>query len=99
MSYDTNSVTTRLFFISTFINLLTCDPPVIDPNHLKNNPNCGEVPEKMESRIANAKESDVHYPWVINVVREFKKEVIYMCGGAIINQRYYFCAVMIPVFQ
>ena len=90
MSHATNSVLTRFLFISIFINLLTCDPPVIDPNHLKNNPNCGEVPEKMESRIANAKESDVHYPWVINVVRKFKEEVIYMCGGAIINQRYIF---------
>ena len=43
---------------------------VIDKDHLKSNPECGYLPEKTKnahgsSRIANAQESDQHYPWMV----------------------------------
>ena len=65
----------------------------IDKDHLKSNPECGYLPEKASSqpassRIANAEQSDQHYPWVIlttrrNIHIEHGRE---NCGGAIITQ-------------
>ena len=47
---------------------------VIDKDHSKRNPECGYLPDKTKnthgsSRIANAEESDQHYPWMILITR------------------------------
>ena len=62
----------------------------IDSDHLKQVPTCGEIPKKVSSRITNAKDSDVHFPWVVRVQREFEaKEGVWigMCGGTILNEK------------
>ena len=65
----------------------------IDKDHLKSNPECGYLPEKQSrlpasSRIANAEQSDQHYPWVILITRRniHIEEGRENCGGAIITQ-------------
>ena len=47
----------------------------LDERHLQTNTECGYLPEKpknlpISSRISNAEEANVHYPWVIKVIRE-----------------------------
>ena len=65
---------------------------VIDKDHLKRNPECGYLPEKTKnahssSRIANAEESDQHYPWMILIKRDNAIDKNSgNCGGAIISQ-------------
>ena len=65
---------------------------VIDKDHLKSNPECGYLPEKTKnahgsSRIANAEESDRHYPWMILIKRDNAVDKNSgNCGGAIISQ-------------
>ena len=63
---------------------------------------CGEIPKTASSRITNAEDSDVHYPWVVRVIREFEKEggniTVFpteggnfyeeLCGGTILNEKY-----------
>ena len=66
----------------------------IDEDHLRRNPECGYLPAKTgnvppSSRIANAKEADQHYPWMI-LLRKTNRHInngdIDLCGGAIITQ-------------
>ena len=50
---------------------------------------CGLLPQQEASsgRISNAKESDVHYPWVVRVSRTFTRGDFYhrgFCSGTII---------------
>ena len=64
---------------------------VIDKDHLKSNPECGYLPEKTKnahgsSRIANAQESDQHYPWMILLTNNNAMRKSWKCGGAIISQ-------------
>ena len=63
----------------------------IDKDHLSSNPECGYVPETpnrlpLSSRISNAEESDIHYPWVILVERQNAAIPTWKCGGSIITQ-------------
>ena len=43
------------------------------------------------SRITNAEDSDVHFPWVVSVKREFEYEEDEFfegfCGGTILNEK------------
>ena len=51
---------------------------------------CGDIPKDDSSRITNAEDSDVHYPWVVRVQREFETEteiVKELCGGTILNEK------------
>ena len=64
---------------------------VIDKDHLKSNPECGYLPSKTKnahgsSRIANAEESDQHYPWTILITNNNAVQTSGECGGAIISQ-------------
>ena len=69
---------------------------IIDKDHLKSSPECGYLPDKTKnahgsSRIANARESDQHYPWMILIKRDNAVDKISgigasYCGGAIISQ-------------
>ena len=48
--------------------------------------------EASSSRISNAKESDIHFPWVVRVERTFTGDTYTFngrCSGTIINDRYY----------
>ena len=65
----------------------------IDDDHRQNNPECGYLPDEpssqsASSRISNAKEAKVHYPWVIYVERKnrFLATGFTSCGGTIITQ-------------
>ena len=69
----------------------------IDDHHKQKNPECGYLPEiptksSATSRISNAKEAKVHYPWVI-YVRRYNRLIPSavdgshrMCAGSIITQ-------------
>ena len=68
----------------------------IDAQHLQKNPECGKVPKKqtnppVTSRISNAEETNMHYPWVISVRRQNYYDIDAMtnpkrCSGSIITQ-------------
>ena len=59
----------------------------IDGDHRRSVPNCGEINQKPLSRISNAEESDVQYPWAIRVLRLYEKKLEQTCDGAIISKR------------
>ena len=76
-----------------------CKQP-LDLEHKQRTEECGKVHDELNdespmdtsnSRVSNAKESDVHYPWVVGVRREFRRNRQLLgrskCGGAIITQR------------
>ena len=69
--------------------LLACDEQEIDQDNWKETGGeCGKLPkERSSSRISNAVDPDVHYPWVVRVAREFKGKKIGECVGSIINAR------------
>ena len=67
-----------------------CDQPI--DGEPWDHEQCGLLPQQEASsgRISNAKESDVHYPWVVRVSREYTNiPVTYTgtCIGTIINSR------------
>ena len=76
-------------WIATHPILIACDEQEIDQdNWRETGGECGKLPkEKASSRISNAIDSDVHYPWVVRVAREFKEKKIGECAGSIINAR------------
>ena len=69
-----------------------CDQPIDLPLYHKK---CGLIlkeptAQASSNRISNAKESEVHYPWVVRVSREYTNlPVTYTgtCTGTIINSR------------
>ena len=74
-----------LIYFHTFFQNSKCNNFVdIDEDHLNAEKDCGKLPIPSSARIANAKESLIHYPWVIGVFREntyYEGE----CGGSIIT--------------
>ena len=79
------SILWQYIFLAMFINCSA--KPDIDKEHKLRVPNCGMIMKSSSSRIANANEANVHYPWVIQVIRIFKKERDSSCGGTIITKR------------
>ena len=77
------------FEIATYPIFIACDEQEIDEdNWRETGGECGKLPkEKSSSRISNAIDSDVHYPWVVRVAREFKGKKLGECVGSIINAR------------
>ena len=72
--------------------------PRIDPQHIKEYPNCGIKPPVNRkhggSRLSNSVLSTEHYPWVIEVIRTYKSadmpqgsERSRVCGGTIISDK------------
>ena len=66
---------------------VTLNGPAIDKFHGKLFPECGHLPKIATSRIVNGKEANVHYPWVVMVLRYYKGMNIGLCGGSIITKR------------
>ena len=62
--------------------------PAIDKDHEKLYPNCGQMAKTVSSRLINSKESKVHYPWIVRVLRYFEGLSVGKCGGTIITRRY-----------
>ena len=70
----------------------------IDPNHLKAYPFCGRMPRyddssATSSRVANSRDSDRRYPWVLYLIRKnLRKEGNILaprtCTASIITSRY-----------
>ena len=69
----------------------------IDDDHKQSNPECGYLPEEPKdqsacSRISNAEETNMHYPWVISVTRQHLYDTTdtmsdtRRCGGSIITK-------------
>ena len=75
--------------------------PDIDQEHLTQVPDCGIIKFKTDwhevedenpsSRISNAQEATMHYPWVIRVHRifgdRFQGEKLDSCGGTLLTKR------------
>ena len=70
---------------------------VIDAQHLQKNPECGKISttqtnSPVSSRISNAEETNMHYPWVISVTRQHLYDTTdtmsdtRRCGGSIITK-------------
>ena len=77
------------FQIATSAIFIACDEQEIDEdNWRETGGECGKLPkDKSSSRISNAIDSDVHYPWVVRVAREFKGKKLGECVGSIMNSR------------
>ena len=84
---------TVLFLNTTkSIQRATSNGPAIDESHEKLFPYCGRLPKIPASRIMNGKEANVHYPWVVMVLRYYKGRKVGgkvggTCGGTIITSR------------
>ena len=85
-----------IFLIADFLYTGYYCTQKIDLDHLKTTPTCGmlsgviELPGQSSSRISNAKNSDVYYPWVVFVRRKYSKgnfEKEYICTGTIITAK------------
>ena len=84
-----------VLFINTtkFLRGATLNGPAINEWHKKLFPNCGRLPDAKPSskiatsRIINGKEANVHYPWVVLVLRYYKGKILGSCGGTIITSR------------
>ena len=65
----------------------------VDADHLRKYPKCGKLGQSL-GRMVNLKAADIHYPWVIRVVRlNVRKDPTavwkrFSTGGAIITKRY-----------
>ena len=83
--------TSSLIFVYIFIifDTLNCKNILgIDIDHIKIEEQCGQLPKISSGRIANAKESSRHYPWVVRTARlnvYFAKDKHIECGGSIIT--------------
>ena len=71
-----------------FESLNCYDSKYFDTDHLYHEHQCGRLPSLPKSRISNAKETDTHYPWVVEVIRsnQYLQCKEYRCGGSIITQ-------------
>ena len=77
--------------------------PEIDKEHMNLFPTCGKMSKTASHRLTNTEESKIHYPWVIKVLRYWRKkaatngeklvhgeewwEKIGKCGGTILTRR------------
>ena len=62
---------------------------LIDNDHFRQDSACGKLPTvKPTSRISNANEAKIHYPWIVLVLRqnEYTKLKESNCGGSIITK-------------
>ena len=82
-----------VFGVAVYLYLVIGKDVKVDPDHLRQYPKCGKVGQSL-GRMVNLKAADIHYPWVIRVVRlnvrkdpqtVWKK---WTTGGAIITKRY-----------
>ena len=82
-------------YIAVFRNCSAA--PDIDQEHLLKVPDCGKIQstwnnpiywhESVSSRISNAQEAEMHYPWVIRVNRIFYGKEVESCGGTLLSKR------------
>ena len=74
-------------YILVIFDTLNCKNILgIDIDHIKTEKECGQLPKISSGRIANAKESSRHYPWVVRTARvNIHFRVPIECSGSIIT--------------